>query len=261
MAEDRRSAIITGAAQGIGLATAQKLAADGMNLCLVDQNAEVLEATAQDLSNTGVEVIHRAADVTKKTDIEAFVAAALDAFGRVDALANIAGGAGPRNLYQIDEFDDDDWDLVITLNLRSTFLACRAVIPIMREQKYGRIVNMSSSVARGRTGPVGTAGGRLAYAAAKAGILGLTSQLAKDVGQFGITVNAVMPWLTLSAQGTRIRQKFEALEPELREQILSLSPLNRPAEAGEVGAAIAFLASEDASYVSGVGMPVDGAYL
>lgn len=261
MTIERRCAIVTGAAQGIGFATAQNLSAAGVNLYLVDYNSEALDAAARDISETGVKVIHQSADVTNKTDIEAFVQAAMKAFGRIDALANIAGGAGPRNLYQIDEFGDDDWDQVITLNLRSTFLACRAVIPIMREQKYGRIVNMSSSVARGRTGPVGTAGGRLAYAAAKAGILGLTSQLAKDVGQFGITVNAVMPWLTLSGQGTRIRQKFEALEPEMRDKILSLSPMNRPAEAEEIAAAIAFLMSEQASYVSGVGMPIDGAYL
>ena len=261
MTETRRSAIVTGAAQGIGLASAQLIADSGVDLCLVDFNAGALEAAAEDIAARGVTVIHRTADVTDKAEVEAFVAAAMEAFGRVDALANIAGGAGPRNLHQIDEFSDGDWDHVITLNLRSTFLACRAVVPVMREQGYGRIVNMSSSVAQGRTGPVGTSGGRLAYAAAKAGILGLTRQLAKDVGQFGITVNAVMPWLTLSGQGTRIRQKFEALDAETRERILSLAPMNRPAEAEEVAAAIAFLASEQASYVSGVGMPIDGAYL
>lgn len=244
MAEQRRSAIVTGAAQGIGLATAHGLAAQGVDLCLVDNNAEALAQAARAVATNEVQVIHHAADVTKRSDVEGFV-----------------GGAGPRNLHQIDEFEDDDWDLVIALNLRSTFLACRAVMPIMRAQNYGRIVNMSSSVARGRTGPVGTAGGRLAYAAAKAGILGLTTQLAKDVGEFGITVNAVMPWLTLSAPGTRIRTKFEALDPETRDRILGLSPMKRPAEAEEVAATIAFLASEEAAYVSGVGLPVDGAYL
>lgn len=244
MAEQCRSAIVTGAAQGIGLATAHGLAAQGVDLCLVDNNAEALAQAARAVATNEVQVIHHAADVTKRSDVEGFV-----------------GGAGPRNLHQIDEFEDDVWDLVIALNLRSTFLACRAVMPIMRAQNYGRIVNMSSSVARGRTGPVGTAGGRLAYAAAKAGILGLTTQLAKDVGEFGITVNAVMPWLTLSAPGTRIRTKFEALDPETRDRILGLSPMKRPAEAEEVAATIAFLASEEAAYVSGVGLPVDGAYL
>ena len=261
MTEQRRSAIVTGAAQGIGLATAHRLAAQGVDLCLVDNNAEALAQAARAVATNEVQVIHRAADVTKRSDVEGFVGAARETYGRVDALANIAGGAGPRNLHQIDEFEDDDWDLVIALNLRSTFLACRAVMPIMRAQNYGRIVNMSSSVARGRTGPVGTAGGRLAYAAAKAGILGLTTQLAKDVGECGITVNAIMPWLTLSAPGTRIRTKFEALEPETRDRILGLSPMKRPAEAEEVAATIAFLASEEAAYVSGVGLPVDGAYL
>ena len=261
MAEQRRSAIITGAAQGIGLATAQNLAAAGTDLCLVDNNADALEQVARALASNDAQVIHRVAGVTKRSDVEGFVTAAQETFGRVNALANIAGGAGPRNLHQIDEFEDEDWDLVIALNLRSTFLACRAVIPIMRAQNYGRIVNMSSSVARGRTGPVGTAGGRLAYAAAKAGILELTTQLAKDVGEYGITVNAVMPWLTLSAPGTRIRTKFEALDAETRDRILSMAPMKRPAEAEEVAATIAFLASEQAAYVSGVELPVDGAYL
>lgn len=261
MTEQRRSAIVTGAAQGIGLATAQILADQGVDLCLIDNNADALEEAARDVADRGANAIHRKVDVTDRSEVEAAVAAARDRFGRIDALANIAGGAGPRNLHQINEFEDDDWSLVIDLNLRSTFLACRAVVPVMRAQGYGRIVNMSSSVAQGRTGPVGTAGGRLAYAAAKAGILGFTRQLAKDVGEFGITVNAVMPWLTLSGQGTRIRQKFEALEPETRERILGLSPMKRPAEAEEVAATIAFLTSEQASYVSGVGLPVDGAYL
>ncbi len=116
-------------------------------------------------------------------------------------------------------------------------------------------------MARGKHGPVGTAGARLAYAAAKAGILGFTAQLAKDVGAFGITVNAVMPWLTLSGAESRVRKRFEALPEDYRLKLVAQSPMGRPGEADEVGAAMAFLASEQASYVSGIGMPVDGAFL
>ena len=130
----------------------------------------------------------------------------------------------------------------------------------MRDQQYGRIVNVSASIAHGWTGPVGTAGARLVYAAAKSGILGLTAQLAKDVGAFDITANAVLPWLTFGDQGSRICSKFEALDTEMRDRILSDAPLKRAAEADEVAVAIALLASEDASYISVQDPPVGGAY-
>jgi NAD(P)-dependent dehydrogenase (short-subunit alcohol dehydrogenase family) len=261
MEQIKRTAIVTAAAQGMGGASARRLAAMGMNLSLVDIQEDALEKQAEHCRNLGVQVITTKADVTDTVAIADVVAKTKASFGRIDALLNIAGGAGPRNLHQIDEIEPEDWDLVMSLNLRSTYLWCKAVMPIMREQEYGRIVNMSSTIARGKHGPVGTAGARLAYAAAKAGILGFTAQLAKDVGQYGITVNAVMPWLTLSDVNSRVRQRFQALEPAAREKLLSASPMRRPAEADEIAAAIAFLASEQASYVSGIGMPVDGSFL
>lgn len=256
----RRTAIITGGAQGIGRATAHRLASAGVALCLVDCDSERLKTTATELKDQDASLIYCVADVTKRADIEQAVDACMNAYGKIDILANIAGGAGPRHLHHIDEFDDDDWDLVVNLNLKSTFMFCRAVVPVMRERRYGRIVNMSSSIAHGRQGPVGTAGGRLAYAAAKSGILGLTAQLAKDVGTFGITVNAVLPWLTFGDQGSRIRSKFEALDDATQHRVLSNAPFGRAAEADEVAAAITFLASDEASYVSGQGLPIDGAY-
>lgn len=261
MAEQKRAAMVTGAANGIGRATALQLAADGFDLLLADRDESGLATTAAAVVEAGGRAEIHATDVLKRADIEAAVQAAMTAYGRVDGLANIAGGAGPRNLHQVDEIEDADWDLVINLNLRSTFMACQAVTPIMREQGYGRIVNMSSTIAHGRVGPVGTAGARLVYAAAKAGILGFTHQLAKDVGEFGITVNAVLPWLILSEPGSRIRTRFENLTPEARERIVALSPLKRPGEAHEVAAAIAFLLSDGASFISGVELPIDGAYL
>jgi NAD(P)-dependent dehydrogenase (short-subunit alcohol dehydrogenase family) len=261
MSNPARVALVTGGAGDIGFATAQRLATAGVRLCLVDLDAAKVSAAAATLAAGGAQAIHAAADVTEPAAVEAFVARTVDAFRRVDILVNVAGGAGPRNLHQIDDIGLDDWDSVIALNLRSTFLCCRAVVPHMRRQAYGRIVNTSSTIARGKTGPVGTAGARLPYAAAKAGILGLTAQLAKDVGEFGITVNAVMPWLTLGAQGSRIRTRYEALTPEAREKLVAQSPLRRPATADEVAAVIAFLASEDAAYVSGTGLPVDGGFL
>lgn len=261
MADMKRVAIVTGAANGIGNATALRLAEDGFALFLADRDSDGLSVTAAAIEAAGGEAVHHVTDVTKRADIEAAAQAAMAAFGRIDGLANIAGGAGPRNLHQIDEIEDADWDLVMDLNLRSTFMACQAVVPIMRQQGYGRIVNMSSTLAHGRIGPVGTAGARLAYAAAKAGIIGFTHQLAKDVGEYGITVNAVLPWLILSEPGSRIRTRFEHLEPAVRARTLALTPMHRPGEAHEVAAAIAFLLSDSASFISGIELPIDGAYL
>src|SRR5690606_23324277 len=146
----------------------------------------------------------------------------------------------PRNVQNIDEITIDEWDHIVGLNLRSTLLWTSAVVPHMRRHQYGRIINMSSTIARGRHGPAGSAGARLAYAWAKAGILGFTAQLAKDVGQYGITVNAVLPWLTLSAANSRVRERYEALDDEVRKNLLALSPMGRPGTAEEVAAAIAF---------------------
>ncbi|MDP2801846.1 MAG: SDR family NAD(P)-dependent oxidoreductase [Phreatobacter sp.] len=259
MTDPVRTAIVTGAASGIGRATAERLARAGRKLVLVDINAAPLATVGDALREEGADVRCHVADATSPQAAEATVASALEAFGSVDILANIAGGAGPRNLHQIDEIGLDDWDLVMGLNLRSTFLWCRAVVPLMREAGYGRIINTSSTLARGKMGPVGTAGARLPYAAAKAGILGFTSQLAKDVGRFGITVNAVMPWLAITGQ--RMQDRYDALTPEARQLLLSRAPAGRPAKAAEIAAAIAFLASDEASYMSGVGLPVDGGFL
>jgi NAD(P)-dependent dehydrogenase (short-subunit alcohol dehydrogenase family) len=255
----QRVAIVTGAASGIGLATAARLARNGVRLALVDLQADAISQAAAKLKEAGAEAGFHVADVTSSSDAERITGETMSRYGRIDILANIAGGAGPKNLHQIDEIGLDDWDNVIALNLRSTFLWCRAAIPAMREQGYGRIVNTSSTLARGKMGPVGTAGARLPYAAAKAGILGFTAQLAKDVGPFGITVNAVMPWLTIT--GRRMQDRYDALTPEARERLLSRAPAGRPATPEEVAAAIAFLASEEASYMSGVGLPVDGGFL
>lgn len=257
----KRTAIITGGARGIGLATARVIAETDVHIVLVDLQAEALETAARLIDASRRDVLHFAADVTDATATQRIVADIVSRTGGIDILVNIAGGAGPKDLHLIDEIEPDVWDDVINLNLRSTYLWCREVFPTMRAQHYGRIVNTSSTIARGRHGPVGTAGARLPYAAAKAGILGLTSQLAKDIGQFGITVNAVLPWLTLSEPGSRLRDRFENLSEDARNHIIGLSPMRRPAEASEVAAAIAFLASESAGFVSGVGLPVDGAFL
>jgi NAD(P)-dependent dehydrogenase (short-subunit alcohol dehydrogenase family) len=256
----RRVAIVTAAAQGIGLASARQIAPRA-DLVLADVQGAMLEARAEELRAAGAKVLTFVGDVQDPRAVAEITSLAKDKLGRLDILVNVVGGSGASNVQQIDEISPELWDEIIALNLRTVFLTCRAAVPIMRAQSYGRIVNTSSTLARGRSGPVGTAGARLAYAAAKSGILGFTAQLAKDVAQFGITANAVMPWLTLSDAGSKVRERYEVMPAEEKARLLARAPMNRPAEADEIGAAVAFLASEEASYVSGVGLPVDGAFL
>lgn len=256
--KDAGCAIVTGAAGGIGLAAARQLATQGFSVFMVDRDESGLHAAVAQVAAAGGRAVGHVADVTSTEQVNAAVKAATRR-GRVNALVNVAGGSGPKPVREIEGIDDADWEFVITLNLKSVFLFCRAVVPHMRAQRYGRIVNTSSSYSRGRKGPVTTQGTRLAYAAAKAGIIGFGAQLSKDVADCGITVNTVVPALTLGEPGSRIRARFETLPEPARNAVLSELPMGRPAEAYEVAAAIGFLASEAASYVSGIALPVDGA--
>ena len=256
--KDAGCAIVTGAAGGIGLAAARQLVSQGFSIFMVDRDEAGLQTALKDVTAGGGKAIAHAADVTSTAQVNAAVKAASQ-WGRINAIVNVAGGSGPKPVRDIEGIDDSDWNFVIDLNLKSVFLFCRAVMPHMRAQRYGRIVNTSSSYSRGRKGPVTTQGTRLAYAAAKAGIIGFGAQLSKDVADCGITVNTVVPALTLGEPGSRIRSRFEKLPDAARNTVLSELPMGRPAESYEVAAAIGFLASESASYVSGIALPVDGA--
>jgi len=253
-------AIVTGAAGGIGAAVSRQLAGQGLGVLMLDLQEGPLTAAAERVREAGGRVEIMLADATDPA-APAEVLARIAALGRVEALVNLAGGSGPRPVRTVEDLDDALWEHVMALNLTSAFRFSRAVVPAMRAQRYGRIVNTSSTVARGRKGPVTTQGARLAYATAKAALLGFTAQLAKDEAANGITVNAVMPALILAEQGSRIRERFESLPPEARQAMLRDFPTGRAGEAHEVAAAIGFLCSAAASYVSGVALPVDGAFL
>ena len=179
----------------------------------------------------------------------------------IDTLINIAGGGGPRRTIGIEDIDIDLWNHVMALNVTSTFLFSQAVVAGMRQQHFGRIVNFSSILAYGEKGPPTTVPGRLAYATAKAALIGLTTQLAKDVGIDGITVNCVVPGLILGEPGTRVRGRFDALTESEQARMLHGYPVGRAGTAEDVAAAVAFLVSEDAGYISGVALPVEGGYL
>ncbi len=201
------------------------------------------------------------ADVTDAGQVASVTEACLAAFGRIDALVNVTGGAGPVRVHQVDEISDAVWQHVLDLNVKSTFLCCRAVVPSMRQQRYGRIVVLSSIIAYGEKGPPTTVAARLPYATAKAALLGFTAQLAKDVGEYGITVNALVPGLIIGEPGTRIADRFQALSERERAEMVRGYPAGRPGRAAEVAEAAAFLCSEGAGFVSGTALPVDGAFL
>lgn len=256
-----KAAVVVASASGIGLATCQRLASAGYALCMVDFDEEKLFVSAKALRDAGAQVESLVGDATEQATASTFTELALSRFGRIDALACVAGGAGGVPLHQIDDIPLEQWEKVLKLNLTSAYLACHHIVPVMRDAAYGRIVCLSSTVARGRLGPVGTMGARLAYATAKAGLLGFVKQLSKDVGEYGITVNAVLPWLTFGEPGTKIRESFNSQSQDYQARTLAMSPQKRPITAEGVAAAVAFLLSEEAGYISGVEMPVDGGVL
>jgi NAD(P)-dependent dehydrogenase (short-subunit alcohol dehydrogenase family) len=182
----------------------------------------------------------------------------LGEFGGADILVNDAGGAGAVAVQHVEDISDAVWRHVIDLNLTSVVNLCRELVPGMKQRGYGRIVNLSSQARHGTFGPLNTVNARLPYVAAKGALVALTKQLAKDLGPFGITCNAVGPGLILPGEDARITGKFNALPAETRERIIGGIPAGRPGTAADVAAAILFLASEEASFVSGETLGVTG---
>lgn len=256
---ETKTAIVTGGAGGIGKATVRRLLDGGFSVFAIDANLDALDALRSDLAAVGRLEVWRGDVTDERQTIEA-VDRARTRFGDIYALVHVAGGAGPKRARDIEDFELRDWTRVIDLNLTSAFLAARAVVPLMRSRRRGRIVFFSSIIADGEKGPLTTVTGRLPYAAAKAALLGLTSQLAKDLAEWGITVNALMPGLILGEQGTRIRDRFDRLEPEQKAALLAGYPAGKAGSGDDIAAVVDFLLSESAGFISGVALPVDGAF-
>jgi NAD(P)-dependent dehydrogenase (short-subunit alcohol dehydrogenase family) len=237
-------AVVTGAGQGMGKAVSQRLSSGGAKLVINDVSAESAERTVASLVNAGGEAVAAPGDVTSKADVDRMVRTALDRYGGVHILVNNAGVLRPTHVIDIEE---DEWDLVVGVNLKGTYLCSRAVLLAMREQGWGRIVSFSSTAGR----KYSTIGGAH-YSAAKAGILGFTRHLAKEEAGNGITVNAVCPGLIDTEM---VRDTIESAK--IKEYVDSF-PIPRIGESWEVAELVAFIASDRAAYMTGVSFDING---
>src|SRR3954466_8815170 len=236
-----RVALVTGAFRGFGLATAQRLAACGASVAVHVRDPERAEATAQRLGERGFAV---SGDLGNPADLQSIVDRTLDRFGRLDVLVNNAAVALATRFETITE---EEWRRTFDVNVTAVFLLIRAALPAMKEQGYGRIVNVSSTA--GKT--VSTLGGAH-YTASKAALQGLTRAAAKELGPYGITVNAICPGL-FDTELTR-----ENATPEQLAAIARTFPVRRLGEAVEVADLICFLASEAAGYITGASLDING---
>jgi NAD(P)-dependent dehydrogenase (short-subunit alcohol dehydrogenase family) len=245
----QKIALITAAANGIGRATAEIMAREGAVVICVDNHQERLDAAVTALGG----LAHgRLCDALDQRQVDAVVDGVVGEFGRIDILVNAVGGSTiiSRPSATVEEHSLDDWQRVIAFNLNGTFLFTHAVVPAMKRQKSGKIVNLASIAGRGMSVASGCA-----YAAAKGGIIAFTRKLSFELGPFGININAIAPSLTLTE---RIRPHWNQRSPEAQAAQVDATPLRRVAEASDQAKVICFLASSDADFVTGLTIDVTG---
>lgn len=242
-----KTAVVTGGASGLGLAVAERLAGKGMHVVIIDINCEAGRQHAERLRAAGGSAVFIEADLTRRSNAEAAAAEARRAAGRIDCLVNAAGIIRRKPHIDVTE---EELAAVLDINLRGTVYMCQAAMPHMKEAGGGAIVNFASMLAHYGSKNL------LAYAASKGGVVQVTKCMAVDWAEFGIRVNAVSPGYIetpLSSGATR--------DPVFRERILSRTPQRRFGKASEVAAAVDFLLSDDASFITGVVLPIDGGLL
>jgi NAD(P)-dependent dehydrogenase (short-subunit alcohol dehydrogenase family) len=247
-----RIALITAGGRGIGRATAEIIGREGGTVLLVDNDKAALDEAVGAIRGEGGTAHAIAADALAAAQVEDVVKRAAEAHGRIDVLVNAVGGSTiiGKAAAAIDELTLADWERLLHFNLTGTFLFTHAVVPVMKRQRAGKIVNISSIAGRGLSPSSSSA-----YATAKGGIIALTRKLSIELGPFGITVNAIAPSLTLSP---RLRPRWDGMSPEEQARQREQVPLRRIAEPVDQARVICFLASSDADFVTGVTIDVTG---
>lgn len=245
---ENRVAMITGASRGIGFAAARRFAREGARVCMADIDEEGLHRAEESLRGEGLEGFGLRVDVTDRAQVESAVEETVRRYGRLDILVNNAGVIRDNLLFKM---SDEDWQTVMDVHLKGAFYCSRAAQRVMVGQKYGRIINISSTSALGNRGQAN-------YSAAKAGLQGFTKTLAIELGKFGITVNAIAPGFIETemtrATAARMGMNFEQFVEEVKKQI----PVGRIGRPEDVAEALLFFASEEASFVNGQVLYVAG---
>jgi len=236
-------AIVTGSGKGIGRAIAGKLAGEGASVTICDIAENTAKAAAEEINAAGGRAIYVVGDVSRAEDVQNIVQKTVDAFGTVHILVNNAGTV--RDL-KITDMTEEDWDLVVDVCLKGSFLCAKYVVPYMIEQKYGKVVNIASRAYMGNPGQAN-------YSSAKAGVVGLTKALAKELGKYNINVNAVAPGL-IDTDIVKAHPKYE----KLKEMAQKNTPIPRIGEVEDVANAVAFFASDDVAFITGDVLHVTG---
>lgn len=239
-----KKAIVTGAGQGIGRAIALKMAQEGADVVVVEWNRETGTETRKEIEALGRRGLFFGVDVADRGQVEKMIAEVVTAFGRIDILVNNAGFDRPGNLLKTKE---EDWNAVFGVHLTGTLNCIQAVVPHMIEKGYGKIINLSS--VWGKRGAVS----EISYSTAKAGILGLTKSVARELGRYQINVNAVLPGFILTPTVSKMAEKY-------RNMIIENTPMKRAGQPEEIANVVTFLGSDEASFVTGAEIEVSGGW-
>lgn len=240
---DNRVAIVTGSAQGLGSAMAKRLAKEGVKVVVADFNLEKVHEVVAQIKNDGGDAIGFKCDVTNREEVKELGEKVIEHYGRLDILVNNAGITRDASFKKM---TDEQWDAVLAVDLKSVFIVSQELQKYMEANKYGRIINISSVV--GLSGNFGQAN----YSAAKAGVVGLTKTMSIELGKHGITVNAIAPGF-INTDMTKV------IPEDVKNKMIASIPVGRAGEPEDVAAAVAFLASDESGFISGVTLSVNGA--